>query len=212
MELDPADPDVLFFLAITLQAAGQTEPARELAARFYAADPHSPFAAMLVSVAEWFAGRAGDRIEAIGAALAMDPQNPIIQWAIGYTYALAGRTADAVKHAEWMRQHAPQLPYTVQLTSLLDGVHGRHAEALSALESLGSVVLDAHMTFHLSESYAMAGDTARALELFEWAVDHGFYAYRFFADWCPFLVPLRGMPEFDRIVAKAARRVAEFSE
>ena len=211
MELDPADPDVLFFLAITLQAAGQIEPAKDLAARFYAADPLSPFAAMLVSVAEWFAGRAGHRIEAIEAGLAMDPQNPIIHWAIGYTYALAGRTADAVKHVEWMRQHAPQLPYTVQLSSLLDGVHGRHAEALSALESLGSVVLDSHMTFHLSESYAMAGDTRRALELFEWAVDHGFYAHQFFTKWCVFLEPLRGMSEFDRIIAKAARRVAEFS-
>jgi hypothetical protein len=27
---------------------------------------------------------------------------------------------------------------------------------------------------------------------------------------CPFLAPLRGIAGFDRIVAKAARRVAEF--
>jgi hypothetical protein len=67
------------------------------------------------------------------------------------------------------------------------------------------------MTFHLSESYAMAGETARALDLLEWAVDHGFYPDQFFAKWCPFMIPLRGSPEFDRIVAKAARRVAEFS-
>jgi tetratricopeptide (TPR) repeat protein len=210
MELDPADPDVLFFLAITLQAAGQIEPAQELAARFYAADPLSPFAAMLVGVAEWFAGPAGNRIEAIETGLAMDPQNPIIHWSLGYTYALAGRTADAVKHAAWMIEHAPQLPYTVQLSSLLDAALGRHAAALGALGRLGSGVLDAHMTFHLSESYAMAGNTAHALELLEWAVDHGFYPHRFFAEWCPFMAPLRGSPEFERIVAKAARRVAEF--
>ena len=48
MELDPADPDILFFLAITYQAAGQIEPARALAARFYTADPLSSLAAMLV--------------------------------------------------------------------------------------------------------------------------------------------------------------------
>ena len=100
---------------------------------------------------------------------------------------------------------------THELASLLDGVQGRRAEARAALESLGSSVLDAHMTFHLSESYAMAGDAARALELLEWAVDHGFYTHEFFAKWCVFLVPLRGMPEFDRIIAKAARRVAEFN-
>jgi eukaryotic-like serine/threonine-protein kinase len=210
-ELDPADPDVRFFLAITLQAAGQIEPARLLAARFYEADPLSPFAAMLVSVAEWFAGRAGHRIEAIESALAMDPQNPIIRWALGYTYALAGRTADALQQSAWMLEHAPQLPYTVQLSSLLDAIHGRTADALEALSRIELAPLDAHHTFHIAESYAMAGDTTRALELLEWAVDHGFYPSRFFAEWCPFIAPLRGMPEFDRIVAKAARRVAEFS-
>jgi hypothetical protein len=56
----------------------------------------------------------------------------------------------------------------------------------------------------------MAGETARALELIERAVDRGMYPYRFYAEFCPFTVPLRGLPEFDRIVAKAARRVADF--
>jgi len=42
-------------------------------------------------------------------------------------------------------------------------------------------------------------------------VDGGFYPYPFLAEYCPFMAPLRGMPEFERIVAKAARRVAEFN-
>jgi len=210
LELDPADPDVLFFLAITYQAAGQIEAAQALAAQFYEADPLSSFAAMLVSIAEWFAGRAGNRIEAIESGLAMDPQNPIIRWALGYTYALVGRTADVATQVSWMREHVPRMSYTVQLASLVDAVQGRRAEALAALAHLDFAPLDAHQTFHLAESFAMAGQTARALELLEWAVDHGFYPVRFFAEWCPFVAPLRGMPEFDRIVAKAARRVAEF--
>lgn len=45
----------------------------------------------------------------------------------------------------------------------------------------------------------------------EWAVDHGFHPYRFFAEWCPFMQPLRGMPELHRIVAKAAQRAAELT-
>ena len=51
----------------------------------------------------------------------------------------------------------PELPYTAQLSALVDAAEGRHEAALATLE------------------------------------------------------PLRGMPEFDRIVAKAARRVADFS-
>jgi hypothetical protein len=70
--------------------------------------------------------------------------------------------------------------------------------------------LDAHQTFHISESNAMAGDTSKALELLEFAIDHGMYPYLFYRDFCPFMKPLRGLPEFRRIVAKAQRRANEF--
>ena len=105
----------------------------------------------------------------------------------------------------------PQRPYTLQLSSLVDAIQGRSAAAREALAPVDVSRLDAHHTFHLSESLAMAGDTARALVLLERAVDGGFYPYPFLAEYCPFMAPLRGMPEFERIMAKAARCVAEFS-
>jgi hypothetical protein len=110
-----------------------------------------------------------------------------------------------------MVAHAPDLSYTTQLSSLVDAAEGRREAALATLARSDVTMLDSHHTFHMAESCAMAGDTARALELLKWAVDHGFYPYRFFAEWCPFMAPLRGMPAFERIVAKAARRVAEFT-
>ena len=69
---------------------------------------------------------------------------------------------------------------------------------------------DGHITFHLSESFAVAGEPAVALRLLEQAVEHGFYPHDYIAVHCPFLAPLRGTAEFDRIVARAARRVGEF--
>jgi hypothetical protein len=45
----------------------------------------------------------------------------------------------------------------------------------------------------------------------ERAVDNGFYPYDFLAIHCPFMAPLRGSAEFDRVLTKARRRVAEFS-
>jgi len=211
LELDPADADVLFYLTISLGAAGQLELQLAFAVRFHATDPLSPFAWMCLGAAEWFAGRAGARVDAIEHAVSMDPENPINHWALGYTYALMGRTSDAAVHGQWMMARVPQLPYTVQLSSLVDAIEGRSATAREALAPVDVSRLDAHHTFHLSESFAMAGDTARALVLLERAVDGGFYPYRFLAEYCPFMAPLRGMPEFERIVAKAARRVAEFS-
>ena len=211
LELDPTDADVLFYLAVSLQGAGQIESAAEVAVRFHATDPLAPFAWVLLEVVEWFAGRVGARVDAVERALAMDPENPIIHWGLGYTYALMGRGSDAAEQAGWMMARVPELPYTAQLSSLVDAMQGRTTAALEALAHVDVAPLDAHHTFHLSESFAMAGDTARALELLERAVDRGFYPHKYFAEYCPFMAPLRGMPEFDRIVTKAARRVAEFS-
>jgi serine/threonine protein kinase/thioredoxin-like negative regulator of GroEL len=209
-ELDPADPDVLFHLAITYQAAGQIELARSLSVQFQARDPLSPFAQLLPGVSAWFAGRAGQYLDGIERAIALDPENPMVHWAIGYTYALMGRVADAQVHANWLDEHAPQVLYTVQLSTLVGALQGRRAEALEALRGARAAALDAHQTFHLAESFAMAGDTARALQLLERAVDGGFYPYLFIAEYCPFMEPLRRTPEFSRIAAQAERRVAEF--
>ena len=211
MELDPADADVLFFLTITLQAAGQIEAGQSLSKRFYEVDPLSPFSGAMLCCSEWFAGNLGKHVDALERALVLDPENPILHWALGYTYALMGRSQDAGVQAKWMLAHTPELPYTAQLSSLVDAVDGRREAALAILARADVTLLDAHQTFHASESYAMAGDTTRALALLEHAVDHGMYPYRFYAEYCPFMAPLRGMPEFERIVAKAARRVAAFS-
>jgi hypothetical protein len=164
----------------------------------------------MLCVSEWFSGNIGLHVEALERSRAMDPDNPIINWALGYTYAMMGRTGDAARQAAWMRTHAPQLPYTVQLSSLVDGMEGRSQAALDALATLDLGPLDAHPTFHIAESNAMAGDAARALTLLERAVDHGMYPHRFYAEYCPFTVPLRGSAEFDRIIAKAARRAQAF--
>jgi hypothetical protein len=58
----------------------------------------------------------------------MDPDNPIIHWALGNTYALIGRVADASGQAQRMRAHMPHLPYTVQLSALVDGMEGRRED------------------------------------------------------------------------------------
>jgi hypothetical protein len=153
----------------------------------------------------------GGRLDALEKAVSMDPASPIMHWGLGYSFGLVGRISGAAVEAEWMRAHLPAMPYTIQLCSLVDALQGRAAAALESLTQVDITRLDSHHTFHISESFAMAGDIARALELLERAVDNGFYPYDFLAVHCPFMAPLRGCAEFDRIMAKAKRRVTEFS-
>ena len=207
---DPNDANVLFELGISLQAAGQHVEAAEVSDRLMARDPLSPWASLLAGANTWFVGRMAEGMVFTERGLALDPESVITHWALGYSYAGIGNVEKARFHADWMHQHAPQLPYTAQLRGLVTAIEGDRQGALGILAPVDWDALDAHHTFHLSESFAMAGDGARALALFERAVDNGFYPVDFYERYCPFLEPLRGTAEFDRVVARARQRVREF--
>ena len=211
LDLDPSDADALFFRGIALEAAGQNDAAIAAGRRFLEADPLSPVAGSLLNSAHWFVGRPAEGLDLHEQGLLLDGENPITHWSLGYTYALLGRVDDARVQAQWLQSRVPRMPYTVQLLSLLEGISGRQAESLAILTAIAETSFDAHITFHLAESYAVAGDIPTALRLLELAVQRGFHPHAYIAMHCPFLAPLRATPEFERIAAMAATRVAEFS-
>jgi TolB-like protein/Flp pilus assembly protein TadD len=211
LERDPSDADALFFRGIALEAAGQGEAAIAAGRRFLAADPLSPMAGVLLNSAHWFVGRPSEGLAEHEHCLVLDPENPIIHWSLGYTYALLGRLAEARERAAWMQARVPAMPYSVQLVSLVDALEGRRDEARATLTSIAAMTFDGHITFHLSESYAMAWDTAAGLRALDQAITRGFYPSEYIAVHCPFLAPLRGNPEFARLVERAAARAAEFA-
>jgi Flp pilus assembly protein TadD len=208
MELDPADGDVRFFHGIALQAAGHPDPRTGL--EWVARDPLSPLAHVLVGANTWFLGRPAEGLAAMEEAARLAPIGPIFHWALGYHYALVGRFSDAEQEAAWLEQHAAELPYTAQLRALLAAVAGRAAESLEILSTVDEMALDGHHTFHLAESYAMAGAHKHAITLLDRAVTLGFYPSDYYARLCPFYDALRGRDDFAGVVDRAARRVAEF--
>lgn len=208
---DPNDANVLFELGITLQAAGRHAEAAEVGDRLMARDPLSPWASLLAGANTWFVGRVAEGTTHTERGLVLDPESVITHWALGYSYAAIGNRHKARFHADWMQERAPRLPYTAQLRELVTALEGDQAAARAMVQPVDWEALDAHHTFHLAESFAMAGDVDRALMLFERAVDNGFYPVDYFERHCPFMDPLRETPDFDRIVAKARARVAAFS-
>jgi serine/threonine protein kinase/tetratricopeptide (TPR) repeat protein len=210
LERDRTDADAWFFRGIALTAAGQGDASLVVARQFIEADPLAPMAGILLNSAHWFLGNPAEGLDRHEHGLLLDPDNPIIHWSLGYTYLLLGRVADARVHARWMQTHAPQIPYTVQLAALIDALDGRRDEARALLAGLDQTAFDGHITFHLSESFAVAGDTASALRLLALGVERGFYPHDYIAVHCPFLAGLRGTPEFRRIAERAAVRVSEF--
>ena len=208
---DASDADARFFLGIALQAAGQAQAAQATGERFLALDPLSPMAGVLLGASCWFQGRPDLGLAPLEFAMTVDPDNPILRWTLGYTHVLVGQWEAARAHAEWMQAHVPTMPYTLHLLALVQAHDGDHQAALDTVGAVGTMTFDAHLTFHLAEPYALAGDADTALRLLADGVERGFYPADFIARQCAPLAPLRGLPAFAQVVARAAERVAAFS-
>ncbi len=207
--LDPADADIRFFLGISLQAGGQADSRFSL--EWIALDPLSPLANILVGANSWFTGRFHEGLPALEEAVRLAPAGLIFHWGLGCSYAMVGRLDDAAKQALWMQENAPALPYTAQLRGLLAAVAGRNGEAIEILASVDEAALDGHHTFHLAESYVMAGAHAKGIALLDRAVAMGFYPGAYYERISPFLEPVRGREDFARVVARAIAREAAFA-
>jgi eukaryotic-like serine/threonine-protein kinase len=212
LELDPADQDILFHLGISLEAAGRADEAFALGQRMLATDPLSPMSGALAGSASWFVGRAAEGLGWLERSLELAPESLVHRWALGYHYCLLGRMDDAERQVRWLHERMAPLFYTLQLRALVEGLNGRQPEACAILAPIDVGLLDGHQLFHLSESLAVAGDIGGGMATLEMAIDRSFCPYDFIAVHCPFLEPLRGHPEFPRLLARAARRVAELGE
>jgi serine/threonine protein kinase/Flp pilus assembly protein TadD len=212
LEREPNDADTLFYRGISLIAAGQNARAAETSRRLLACDPLATPALLLSGVVPWFIGHFEVSLPNLRRCLEVDPQNFILRWSTGYNHAALGQIPEAAAHASWMVETAPDVPYTGQLSALVDAMRGNKEQALARLATIEVAPLDAHNKFHLAEPYAMAGATDRALDLLERAVDEGFYPYPYIAEHCPFMAPLRGAPRFAAIAAKAQRLTDGFPQ
>ncbi len=208
LALDPSDADVRFGLGVTLMAADHIDI--RMGYEWVALDPLSPLANVLVAANSWGTTRPIDGLPYMQEAVRLAPEGPIFHWGLCNHYCLLGRLDEAAEQAAWVAAHAAHLPYSTQVRALVAALQGRSAEAIELLSTVDIATLDGHHLGHLSESYAAAGDTARALELLERCVDIGHYVHSWITHLCPFYTQLRQVPGFDRVASKAAARVAAF--
>lgn len=208
LAIDPSDADVRFGLGVSLMAADRIDI--RMGFEWVALDPLSPLANVLVAANAWCTPRPIDGLPYMQEAVRLAPEGPIFHWGLGNTYCLLGRLDEAAEQAAWVAAHAPHLSYSTQLRALVAGLQGRPAEALELLQTVDLDSLDGHHMAHLSESYAAAGDTARALEILERSVDMGHYPHSWTTRLCPYYTHVRESAGFERVAAKAAARVAAF--
>jgi serine/threonine protein kinase/Flp pilus assembly protein TadD len=208
---EPNDSDTLVYLGMAYVAAARYGEAFATVRRMVACDPLSPLSWLSAGTAPSFEGRPADGIPDLEHALELDPNNLMVHWGSGYVYAQLGRLDDARRHARALEAILPEGPYTRQAFSLIDGLEGRTEEALARITGIDPAPLDAHHRFHLAESFIVAGEHDRGLDLLEQSVS-GFYPYPYLSEHCRFLNPVRGTARFSAYLEAARRHAEAFRE
>jgi pentatricopeptide repeat protein len=207
LELEPDDAEVMFYLGLSLNMAGQVDPAMQVSHELMASDPLGPMSHILSGAIPMFLGEFESASQHFRRAVELDPDDLMARWCTGYGMALVGDLTGAHQTAEWMRSHAPPgFPYTTQLCTLLDGMEGRVEEARRGLATVDTGPLDPHHRFHIAECFAMAGEVDGALDLLEQSIREGFYPTDFIEHHCPFMEPLKSSPRFAAAVAASRGR------
>jgi tetratricopeptide (TPR) repeat protein len=205
-----SDTDALFWLGMCHLYAGQSEAARPIVARLRRLDPLSTTSWIVESAMCWFDGQFPSSLVSGERILELAGDGTILRWMRGYGLSLNRRVDDANVDAQHIWRTDPDNPYSAQLTALTMALGGDIAGAREQLRHLDGRLFDHHMSFHMAESYAVAGDHDWALTLLEHAIGQGFHPYDFIATHNWFLESLRSHARFAPIVQEARRRWAAF--
>jgi hypothetical protein len=205
-----SDTEALFWLSMCYLYAGQIDALRTVAARLRALDPLSATTWITEAALCWFDGRLVEGLAPMERGLELGGDATLWLWMRGYGLALNGRFDEASADGDRILRNDENNPYSRQLASLMMGLRGETAAAREVLRPTDGRLFDHHLSFHMAESYAAAGDHEWALTLLEHAIGYGFHPYEFIAKHNRFIDPLRADPRFAPLEQDARRRWAAF--
>jgi TolB-like protein/Flp pilus assembly protein TadD len=210
LEVDPANPDVLWGLSVVLWSSDNIDAAEPLIERFVQTDPLSPRAHDIAGFIRFSAGRFQDAVEATDRAFKLEPENHqyrlhhVLMLIPTHRFEEAGILCTEVRSAS--PENVDQWHLSVFAAAFEDDPEevGRIVEA-SPFRDLD---LDEHSCFQVALAYHLVGGTEEALEWLERGIERGHIGASVFNG---FFGRLQGDPRFDSIVTRAKEKSRRFS-
>jgi serine/threonine protein kinase/Flp pilus assembly protein TadD len=211
--LAPDDADTLLLLGYIYAHAGRNAEARALFVRALEVDPLTPLTQGVQGFVPIMEGSFADAVEPYRRNLEMDPESPFAAVFFGWALAYARRLDEATVVLDHAAARFSDSVFGSFARSLAHGLRGEPQEALRAITPAFEAAAQRSEMFarELAHCYALAGDSARALDWVEREVELGMLNYDFLArhDW--FLTSLHGEPRFQALLERVRLASAKLS-
>jgi tetratricopeptide (TPR) repeat protein len=213
-EIDPNNADTLLLLANCYLISGRTSSARPLIQRLLAIDPLTPVTRCLPGYADVLEGRFAVAVEPYRQMFEMDPDNPMARLFYVFILSLNGRTAaihDVVQ--QFAADVVDTIPARVAL--FVARAHDKDEQGARAVltPELEPAATAADVFPRLlAYGFALLGDSDRALQWLEVAVQRGFINYPFLGNHDPSLARFRKHPRWSKLLGTVRQRWEQFDD
>jgi eukaryotic-like serine/threonine-protein kinase len=209
----PDDPDTLLLLGYVYAHAGLNRSARELFERATRIDPLTPLTQCMSGFVSVMEGRFGDAVAPYRRQYGMDPDNPFAAVTLGWVLAYDRQLDEALLLLDEAAARFAATPFADWARALACALRGDRQGAVRAITPRFEASARGSEMFAraLAQCCALAGETARALDWLERAVELGLLNYTFIArhDW--FLDGLRSEPRFRALLLRVAAAAAQLA-
>ncbi len=167
-------------------------------------DPLTPLSHAIPGFAAILEGRYADALEPYRTFYEMDPDSPFSRWCYVWAHCWNRCLDEAEVVFDLLRADYPETTFAALGASLLYGLRGNRQRAVTAITPALKAAAEHSEMFsrELTHCYALAGETAEALDWLENTVRIGHINYPFLSkhDW--FLDSLRGETRFQRLMER----------
>jgi tetratricopeptide (TPR) repeat protein len=203
-QLDPNQPDVLFYLALWYAIIGKGSAAEPLVKRLLEIDPLSAFNYCLPGWILAFEGDLSGALKPIRKAYEMDSESLLTRFAYASALMWNERAREASPIVDLLEKDARRNIFAGGAVFLMAAIEGDKRKALSVLvpEFVKPARLDLAIAWIVAQGFALLGEKENSLDWLESAVSHGNINYPFLSEYDPLLENLRHEERFQKLMEK----------